>query len=105
MASLTGGDMDRSVRQLGDGFTALRNEYKALAEQHSDLRTHLEDARKQVSHDLRHILPAQSLSMMIQLSSRPVAANAVVTDNNHNYLISLPSLLFCCQRSSEPVTD
>jgi len=34
---------------------------------------------------------------MIQLSSRPVAANAAVTDNNHNYLITrffIPILLF-----------
>lgn len=49
MAVVSGGDFERSARQLMDGFTALRNEYKALAEQHLNLRRSLEITTQEVS--------------------------------------------------------
>lgn len=49
MAFVSGGDFERSVRLLADGFTALRNEYKSLAEQHHGIKTLLATSTREVS--------------------------------------------------------
>lgn len=67
--------------QLIEGFAALSGQYQALLHQHRQVESKLLWAKQQVRDSLTQSSPSP---MMIHFSSRPAAALAALTENNHS---------------------
>jgi hypothetical protein len=68
------------AEQLVEGFAALSGEYQVLFDSQKQLESKLSWAKQQVRDELLQPSPP----MMNNFSSRPAAALAALTENNHS---------------------